>query len=155
MVHCDTPHSPASGELRTTQARKYKYSKEAPSGVVSATGKPIGYKRKDGYWLLSYGGKHLLAHRVVWMLNFGVIPEGLVIDHINRDPSDNRIENLRAVTTSVNNANSKVRSHCVSGEKHVAVDKRTGRFTVRIRRKSYGTYGTLAEAIAIRDAVIN
>ncbi|AUF73705.1 putative endonuclease [Klebsiella phage vB_KpnP_PRA33] len=37
MVHCGIPHSPASGELRTTQARKYKYSKVAPSGVVSAT----------------------------------------------------------------------------------------------------------------------
>lgn len=152
MAHCVTRPSPASEELRTIRKRKYKYNPAAPSGVVSASGKPIGYKRKDGYWLLSYGGKHILAHRVVWALNFGVIPEGMVIDHINRNPSDNRIENLRVVTQSANLMNVGVRSHCRSGEKFISLDVRTGRFSVRIRRKSYGTYGTLEEAIAVRDA---
>ena len=86
------------------------------------------------------------------MLNFGAIPEGMVIDHINRNPSDNRIENLRVVTQSANLRNVGVRSHCRSGEKFISLDVRTGRFSVRIRRKSYGTYGTLEEAIAVRDA---
>lgn len=86
------------------------------------------------------------------MLNFGVIPEGLVIDHINRDPSDNRIENLRVVTQATNLSNVGVRSHCRSGEKYISLDVRTGRFSVRIKRKSYGTYGTIEEAVAVRDA---
>lgn len=86
------------------------------------------------------------------MLNFGVIPEGLVIDHINRDPSDNRIENLRVVTQALNLTNVGVRPHCRSGEKYISKDVRTGRFVVRIKRKSYGTYGTLEEAVAVRDA---
>lgn len=155
MVHCDTHLSPAFAELRTIHKRKYKLDPSAPSGVASASGKPLGYKRKDGYWILSYGGKQLLAHRVVWILTHGEIPEGMVIDHINRNPGDNHIENLRCVTQAVNLSNVGARSHCLSGEKYIAIDKRTGRFSVRIRRKSHGTYGTLEEAVAVRDAAID
>lgn len=156
MTHFDTHHSQCSEELRTILARKYKLDSEAPSGVSSGhTGKPIGSRRKDGYWLISYGGKTMLAHRVVWVLTHGEIPEGMVIDHINRDTSDNRIENLRCVTQSVNLTNVSVRSHCKSGEKFISVCSRTGRFVVRIKRKSHGTYGTLSEAIQIRDSAIN
>ena len=147
----DTLASPASEELRQTRARRYKYNQSAPSGVVSVSGRPIGYRRKDGYWILSYGGKQMLAHRVVWILNFGVIPEGLVIDHIDRNPSNNRIENLRVVTQAINLGNVAVRPHCSSGEKYISLDKRTGRYSVRIKRKSYGTYGTLEEAVEVRN----
>ena len=97
----------------------------------------------------------MLAHRVVWILTHGEIQEGMVIDHINRDPSDNRIENLRCVSQAVNLSNVGVRSHCLSGEKYIAQDSRTGRFCVRIKRKSYGTYGTLDEAIAARDEALS
>lgn len=74
-----------------------------------ATGEVIrGYTDRDGYsrfkvrWLgrtFDYG-----AHRVVWFLHHGAwpFPE---IDHINRDPSDNRIENLRCATRSDNMRN--------------------------------------------------
>ena len=88
------------------------------------------------------------------MLNFGVIPDGMVIDHINRDPSDNRIVNLRCVTQSVNLANVPVRSHSKTGHKYIAQDKRTGNWTVRIARVSYGTFPTLAEAVEVRDSLI-
>ena len=42
------------------------------------------------------------AHRVVWMAKNGRVPEGLVIDHINRNRSDNRLCNLRVVTPQEN-----------------------------------------------------
>jgi hypothetical protein len=58
-----------------------------------------GYTRlmlaKDG---ISY---FLLAHRVIWALHTGRWPEK-VIDHINRQRADNRIENLRDVPVDVN-----------------------------------------------------
>lgn len=88
------------------------------------------------------------------MMHNGPIPDGLVIDHINRNTSDNRIENLRCVPQSVNLANVSVRPHCKSGEKYIALDSRTGRFTVRIRRVNHGTFATLEEAIAKRDSVL-
>jgi hypothetical protein len=46
------------------------------------------------------------AHRVCWALHYGAwLDQNLFIDHINNDPSDNRISNLRAVTMAQNNMN--------------------------------------------------
>lgn len=45
------------------------------------------------------------VHRVVWEVHNGPVPEGLEIDHINRDKTDNRISNLRAVTHAANMKN--------------------------------------------------
>lgn len=88
------------------------------------------------------------------MLNFGVIPDGFVIDHIDRNPSNNKIANLRAVPQAINLRNVGVRSHCRSGEKYINTDNRTGRYTVRINRKTYGTYASLDDAISMRNSII-
>lgn len=104
--------------------------------------------------MLSCGGKQLLAHRVVYELTHGPIQDGLVIDHIDRDPSNNNLSNLRCVTQAVNLENVTVRSHCKSGEKYISVCKKTGNFIVRIKRVSHGTFNTLMKAIAKRDSVL-
>ena len=44
-------------------------------------------------------------HRAVWECHHGQIPNGLMIDHINRGRADNRIENLRLVTAKENRMN--------------------------------------------------
>lgn len=61
-------------------------------------------KGKGGYRRLIMNRNHFQAHRVAWWMRHGYWPKG-VIDHINRDPSDNRIENLRDVTMSENSIN--------------------------------------------------
>lgn len=63
---------------------------------------------KQGHHYCAYGGKSVCVHRVVWILHNGSIPEGVVIDHINRVPSDNRIENLRLATKSQNKLNTTI-----------------------------------------------
>jgi DNA-cytosine methyltransferase len=45
------------------------------------------------------------AHQIIWFIHNGIIPEKLMIDHINRDKKDNRLSNLRLVTASENALN--------------------------------------------------
>ena len=54
-----------------------------------------------GYKQGRIDGVAYLAHRVAWAICKGEWPSG-VIDHINGDTSDNRIENLRDVSQSEN-----------------------------------------------------
>lgn len=65
----------------------------------------VGSLRSDGYKTVTIRGKHNKAHRIVWTMHNGTIPEGLVVDHINGDRSDNRIENLRLATRQQNQNN--------------------------------------------------
>lgn len=68
---------------------------------LSKSGRPFGSKTSNGlYWRLTIDGKQVYAHRLIWELVNGPIPEGMTVDHVNRDGLDNRIENLRLATKS-------------------------------------------------------
>ena len=53
--------------------------------------------------------KQRYVHQWVWEAAHGPVPEGMMIDHKNRDRYDNRIENLRLISSSDNHANSNLR----------------------------------------------
>jgi hypothetical protein len=59
----------------------------------------------NGYWRVAYKGKVYQLSRLIWSYHNGEIPKGLYIDHINRNPLDNRIENLRLCTPTQNEYN--------------------------------------------------
>lgn len=67
-------------------------------------GAPTGRTDAKGYVRVSYKGKYYFAHRLAWLYVFNEWPKN-IIDHINRDRADNRLVNLRDVTSSVNNLN--------------------------------------------------
>lgn len=68
----------------------------------------VGCRSGNGYILVSIDGTKYLAHRVIWsILNKTNLSKGLVVDHINNNPADNNISNLRAVTASQNSSNRK------------------------------------------------
>lgn len=66
--------------------------------------KLAGELRKDGYIGLTILCHKVLAHRVAWFLVYGYWANE--IDHKNGVRSDNRIQNLRSATRTLNIANS-------------------------------------------------
>lgn len=78
---------------------KVKPTKNRKAGEV-VTGKAV-----NGYLRVGYGGRRYFAHRVIWELFNGEIPEGSQIDHINGIRDDNRIDNLRLATNEQNSWN--------------------------------------------------
>lgn len=71
-----------------------------------------GYKTTT---LTLYGVKHRISmHRVVFALAYGRWPDG-VIDHIDGDPQNNSLSNLRDVTQSENSRNSRMSKRNTSG----------------------------------------
>jgi len=89
----------------------------APKGRIA------GNLRPDGYRQIRINRKHYYAHRIIWLYKNGYMPEHL-IDHINRNPSDNRIENLREITGSCNIRNSGNPKNNASGVKGVRLNKK-------------------------------
>jgi hypothetical protein len=67
-------------------------------------GSIAGFKKKDGYIRIRLLGKSYLAHRIIWFYVYKQWPNG-VIDHINRNKSDNRLINLRVVNIQQNTHN--------------------------------------------------
>jgi len=52
-------------------------------------------------------GKHYAVHRIILTLHGISISQKEVVDHIDGDPFNNRIDNLRVVTQAVNSRNQK------------------------------------------------
>ena len=58
-----------------------------------------------GYRIIRIDGRLYKEHRIIWVMHNGSIPDGLDIDHIDRNTSNNKLENLRLVTRSINHLN--------------------------------------------------
>lgn len=69
-------------------------------------GSKAGCLHKNGYTRIRVNGNYFYAHRLVWFVTYGVFPNG-VIDHVDGDKSNDRIENLRDATMRVNMQNKK------------------------------------------------
>ena len=81
-----------------------------------------GGTQSDGYGSLSYDSKPWLAHRIVWTMLVGDIPEGLTIDHLCRNRTCVNPDHLEAVAFTENvrrGANPRYRTvkhhRCVKG----------------------------------------
>ena len=94
-------------------------------GGSKLAGTVTGNKDSQGYFRFNFLGKSYKVHRVVWQLHFGEIPSGLLVDHIDGNPSNNNIKNLRLVTHVENATNRKQTSACKTGTTGVSFRKDT------------------------------
>lgn len=95
---------------------------------------------EKGYWCIRINRVLYKAHRLVWLLHNEDMPE--IVDHINHDRTDNRIENLRAVTLSENNANMDMRSDNKSGFKGVSFHKGSGKWVAKLKGRTLGYFAS-------------
>lgn len=114
---------------------KDKYEYDPETGIfywrtASGRGRVAGCTYSNGYHNLRWNGKLVGAHRLAWLYIHGEIPHQ--IDHINGDPSDNRIANLRPSTQAQNRLNSRTRRDSRSGLKgiHYRADRNKWRATI-------------------------
>lgn len=119
-------------------------------------GKLVGSPAVNGYLRVNINRDFYLLHRVIWLLVHGEWPD--YTDHINGNRTDNRLENLRAVTKQENARNTCIRSNNTSGFNGVSLDTNSGRWHAYIgvggdkRRQSLGQFDTKEEAVAARRA---
>jgi len=98
-----------------------------------SVGAIAGTKTVYGYWQLWLDGKTVKAHRVAWLYVYGSWPEQQ-IDHIDGNPLNNRIKNLRDVSPLINQQNQhRVRKSNTSGYPGVSWHKSTQRYRASIR----------------------
>lgn len=93
--------------------------------------------------------KQYAVHRLIWIIFNGTIPDGFLIDHIDRNKTNNQIENLRLSTLDLNAGNRKDH-HELRGVSRA--DSVSEKYTARIghgnNRKYLGTFNTKEEASA-------
>lgn len=117
------------------------------------------YKSKRGYLVTNvrYEGKPvlLLAHRVAWAHHYGEWPSGQ-IDHIDGNRLNNRVGNLRDVTSAENAKNMARSSANTSGVTGVYLHSQTGKWTAQINafghKVGLGCFEKWEDAVIARKA---
>lgn len=94
--------------------------------MSSRSGNPAGALRKfekNFYWCVSVLSCRTANHRIVWMLhNESYIPDGKIIDHIDRNTENNHPSNLRLATPKESSRNRDVQCNNQTGLKGVIYD---------------------------------
>jgi hypothetical protein len=113
-------------------------------------GRKAGNLGNNGYMYVRVAKRLTLMHRIVWEMHNGPIQSGYEIDHIDRCPVNNRIENLRLARRKENGRNTTISNKSTTGYKGVHLFKRTGRYSAKYKKDGkqhhIGYFDTAEEA---------
>jgi len=94
------------------------------------------------------GRVRVLVHRLIWFMHYGEIPDTFIVDHIDGNPLNNKIENLRLTNKSGNAQNRLCNGYWL--------DKRTGHYYAAIKLNNVVTYiGTYTTKRLAREAYLD
>lgn len=129
---------------------KETFDYDSETGEIKRKGKVAGWVDQKGYRRLRFKGRTLFANRVAWAIgNNKQPPIDMVVDHIDEDPSNNKLNNLRLLTISQNTARRNREPKCY---------QRNGRwgfqacFTLKGIKYNLGTFKTEEEASKVGRA---
>jgi hypothetical protein len=114
-------------------------------------GSNAGTVGHDGRVTIRIRNRRYRAHRLAWLYVHGEWPTQ-EIDHINGDPGDNRIANLRVATRAQNLSNRPRQCNNKSGHKGVYLDRRRGKWQAQMmicgKSKHLGSFDAIEDAAA-------
>ena len=109
----------------------------------------------SGHHQITIFRKAWMFHRVIWALAHGEWPEG-EIDHINGNPADNRIVNLRCIEKPDNQRNQGLSAANTSGAIGVTWNRNAKAWHAQIkfrgRKHHLGYFAAFDEAVTARRA---
>lgn len=124
-------------------------------GGPAVAGSVAGGTDSKGYRQIKLDMRLYLAHRLAWLYVHGEFPSGH-LDHVDRNPQNNSIANLRQCTHAENHQNTGVRADNTSGVTGVSFNKESAKWLAYInkggRKHRLGLFETLEEAVAVRVA---
>lgn len=92
-------------------------------------GDKVGCPIPNGYLVTTIKRKNWRVHRLIWIWHHGAIPKNYLVDHIDGDPTNNHIENLRLATPTQNMLNKR---HPRGEYFGVSFIKKLNRYRVRV-----------------------
>jgi len=109
-------------------------------------GEKVGFLSRNGYLRIRINKKNYYLHRIIFMMFYGYFPEE--IDHIDGNPLNNNINNLRAANPVLNGYNRKKFKNNTTGVKGIRFYKNAyeARCSVNKKRFSIGRFKNLEEA---------
>jgi hypothetical protein len=118
-------------------------------------GKKAGSLRTDKRIHVTINYKTYKIHRLIFLMHYGYLPE--MIDHIDGNPLNNCIENLRPATRAENLQNATISKRNTSGVKNVCWDKKQNKWKVSIwannKCKYFGHYFDIEYAKFVAEAM--
>jgi hypothetical protein len=138
------------------------YSEEAIAGLINKvdrsrakTGQEVGRLTSAGYFQFRFRYNFYLNSRIVYFLCTGIDPEEKTVDHVDTNPLNNKISNLRLTTHGQNQDNKSRQKNNTSGVTGVSW-RREGKWIVLIkqfnRQFNLGVFDDFNEAVAVRIA---
>ena len=116
-------------------------------------GDEAGGVDSKGYKRTTVNNKKYKSHRIIFLMHYGYLPK--IIDHKDRNPLNNKIENLREATKSQNCQNRKIQANNTTNVPGVCWHKSFKKWMVQIQidkhRKTIGYFKDLefAELVSI------